>query len=303
MAPKKKLGFPRLHGSNKIFIWKRMNFETDLPKSDPQATYIVASSNKGSQKNSVISKSQMDYAYFEDQINSNYRMHIVWLYNSAWKNELKNETEFPEKKKYWVVVQLLKVKGKRKGSKSDTDSVKPSQEVKPEDNKTRRGGKKDKFKLENMASTDKRKLDAKLLAKGKEKVENKLRGRGVDMEDSRQVLEALRKEEEMSKPYPFSEQQPYPDSAQGAKIRRENQHAQFNRGRRPIEENNIRNGGGNQQSDHRSRENDPSDHSGATCSAELDQFQDSNSQSQKTTEELVHQQNGASAVHHWHNFR
>ena len=39
------LGFPRLDKKQKkTFVWKRMNFVTNLPKSDPEVSYIVASS-------------------------------------------------------------------------------------------------------------------------------------------------------------------------------------------------------------------------------------------------------------------
>jgi hypothetical protein len=100
----KKLGFPRLQKSSKLFIWKRMNFETDLPKSYPLATYIVASSNKGSQKETMVSCHFERYGEELERINSSYRMHIVWEYNRSWKNVEKNETEFPDETPYFVLV-------------------------------------------------------------------------------------------------------------------------------------------------------------------------------------------------------
>lgn len=59
------LGFPRLTDKRrKQFVWKRMNFETHLPKSNPVVSYIVASTS------------------YKDQV---FRMHIVWKFNE--KNE------------------------------------------------------------------------------------------------------------------------------------------------------------------------------------------------------------------------
>jgi hypothetical protein len=37
-----EFGFPRVEGKKK-YRWKKMNFTTDLPKKNPQVTYIVAS--------------------------------------------------------------------------------------------------------------------------------------------------------------------------------------------------------------------------------------------------------------------
>lgn len=40
----KKVGFPRfLSSKRKIYVWKRMNFETHLPKQNPLVSYVVAS--------------------------------------------------------------------------------------------------------------------------------------------------------------------------------------------------------------------------------------------------------------------
>ena len=40
-----EFGFPRVPMKKK-FRWKKMNFTTDLPKKDPQVTYVVASAVK-----------------------------------------------------------------------------------------------------------------------------------------------------------------------------------------------------------------------------------------------------------------
>lgn len=37
-----EFGFPRVEGKKK-FRWKKMNFPTNLPKTKPSVTYIVAS--------------------------------------------------------------------------------------------------------------------------------------------------------------------------------------------------------------------------------------------------------------------
>lgn len=40
----KNLGFPRLKdNSKKLFKWKKMNFQTPLPKHSPKVSYIVCS--------------------------------------------------------------------------------------------------------------------------------------------------------------------------------------------------------------------------------------------------------------------
>ena len=40
-----EFGFPRVTMKKK-FRWKKMNFTTDLPKKNPQVTYVVASAVK-----------------------------------------------------------------------------------------------------------------------------------------------------------------------------------------------------------------------------------------------------------------
>jgi len=55
------LGFPRLDvREKKEYVWKRMNFVTELPKREPLVQYIVASGSDKSNKNQ-------------------FRMHIVWV--------------------------------------------------------------------------------------------------------------------------------------------------------------------------------------------------------------------------------
>ena len=40
----REFGFPRVEDIKKVYMWKKMNFTTDLPKNDPICTYLVSSS-------------------------------------------------------------------------------------------------------------------------------------------------------------------------------------------------------------------------------------------------------------------
>jgi hypothetical protein len=62
-----EFGFPRVT-TRKKFRWKKMNFTTELPKKDPQVTYVVAS---------AVKSHRMDHS--EHPL---YRMHAVVLYGS-----------------------------------------------------------------------------------------------------------------------------------------------------------------------------------------------------------------------------
>jgi hypothetical protein len=60
----KRFGFPRIN-QKKRYCWKKMNFITNLPKSNPEIKYIVASS--------YLSSAEMNQNLNE------YRMHVVVL--------------------------------------------------------------------------------------------------------------------------------------------------------------------------------------------------------------------------------
>jgi len=62
-----EFGFPRVEVKKK-FRWKKMNFTTDLPKKNPQVTYVVASAVKSNR--------------IEQTEHPLFRMHAVVIYGS-----------------------------------------------------------------------------------------------------------------------------------------------------------------------------------------------------------------------------
>lgn len=67
-----RLGFPRLpESAKKTFIWRRMNFVTEVPKSKPIVSYYVASS-------------------LNKRTGEQYRMHIVWDHAKKAKYDNRN---------------------------------------------------------------------------------------------------------------------------------------------------------------------------------------------------------------------
>lgn len=65
-------GFPRIEAKKK-FRWKKMNFSTNLPKTNPKVTYIVASTTNSS----LINESEEPL----------FRMHVVTLHDEAPRRE------------------------------------------------------------------------------------------------------------------------------------------------------------------------------------------------------------------------
>lgn len=86
-----EFGFPRVQ-SKKKFRWKKMNFPTHLPKTEPKVTYIVASTTNCNQINES-----------EEPI---FRMHVVTLFE-----------EGERKKCGYILCHILEIKKKNSPEK------------------------------------------------------------------------------------------------------------------------------------------------------------------------------------------